>query len=162
MISTNLQKLMNDQIVKELFSSNLYLAMSAHFEAASLRGFGHWMRLQAAEEYTHAMKFYDYLLERGGTVVLGAIDAPVAEFGPPVAIFEEAYAHEQKVTASIHAIYAQAVKEADFAAQSFLDWFVTEQVEEEANAQEIVERLRLGGDSGAALLMLDAEMKGRE
>ena len=136
--------------------------MAAHFEAASLRGFGHWMRLQAAEEYTHAMKFYDYILERGGEVVLGAIDAPAAEFGPPLAIFEEAYAHEQKVTASIHTIYVQAVKEADFAAQAFLDWFVTEQVEEEANAQEIVDRLRLAGDSGAALLMLDAEMKGRE
>ena len=161
MISATLQDAMNAQITKEFYASQLYLAMSVRFEAANLRGFAHWMRVQSEEEREHALRFLDYVIEREGVVELGAIDAPPAEFGSPLDIFRQALGHEQKVTASINAIYAQAIKENDYAALSFLQWFVTEQVEEESNATEMIDRLALAGDNSAALLMLDGEMKAR-
>jgi ferritin len=161
MMSAAVLDAMNQQIVKEFYASNLYLAMSAHFEAASLRGFGHWMRVQSEEEREHALRFFDHILERGGSVELGAIEQPPAEFGNPIDIFRQALEHEQKVTASINSIYAVAVRESDYASQVFLQWFVNEQVEEEANATEMIERLAMAGDDRAALLMLDAEMKSR-
>ncbi|MBK8049236.1 MAG: ferritin [Anaerolineales bacterium] len=161
MISETLQKAMNAQVTKEFYASQLYLAMSAHFEAVNLRGFAHWMRVQSDEERGHALRFFDYVLERGGSAELGAVDAPPAEFGAPIEIFKEALGHEQKVTASINAIYALALKENDYAAQAFLQWFVSEQVEEEANATEMIDRLHMAGDNSAALLMLDSEVKAR-
>jgi ferritin len=146
---------MNEQIKHELYSAYLYLSMAAHFESANLPGFASWMRIQAKEEQEHAMKFFDHILERGGKVTLQSIDQPPVEFGLPTAIFEEVLAHEQKVTARIHLLYKLAVKEEDFASQVFLNWFVSEQVEEEKNATEILETLRMIGDKSNAIFQLD-------
>ena len=146
---------MNDQINKELYSSYLYLSMAAYFEDKNLPGFAHWMRIQEAEEREHAMKFYDFILERGGKVTLKAIDAPKTEWKSTLEVAEEVAAHEAKVTASIHALYELALKEKDYPAQVMLQWFITEQVEEEKNAAEIVANLKLIEDRGTAVLMLD-------
>lgn len=161
MLSQSVQLLLNQQVAKELYASNLYLAMSGHFAEANLMGMANWMRIQSEEERGHALRFFDFVIDREGQVEVGAVDQPPAEFGNPVEIFAQALEHERKVTASINAIYAQAVKNDDYATQIFLQWFITEQVEEEASAAEMVERLKMAGDDRAALLMLDAEMKGR-
>lgn len=151
----SIQTALNEQITAEFFASYLYLAMSAHFTAENYDGFAHWMRAQAEEELQHAMRLYDYLLERGGHVVLGAVDAPPKEFGTPVEIFEAALAHERTVTASIHEIYGLARAKKDFATEIELQWFVTEQVEEEDTAQKAVEQLRRAGGESSAILLLD-------
>lgn len=161
MLSTAVQNLLNQQISKEFYASQLYLAMSGHFKEANLDGFAHWMRVQSDEERGHALRIFDFVLGRNGSVELGAIDQPPSEFGAPVEIFGMALQHEQKVTASINAIYAQALAENDYPSQIFLQWFINEQVEEEANATAMVDRLAMAGDNKAALLMLDAEFKGR-
>lgn len=161
MLNQTIEKLLNQQIAKELYASNLYLAMSGHFAQANLKGMATWMRVQSEEERGHALRFFDFVIDREGQVEIGAIDQPPTEFGAPVEIFKQALEHERKVTASIHNIYAHAVQEADYATQVFLQWFINEQVEEEASATEMVERLTMAGDDRAALLMLDAEMKGR-
>ena len=158
MLSKTIQDAMNEQIKNELYSAYLYLSMSAYCEAANLPGFAHWMRVQAQEEVAHAMKFYDFIYERGGRVVLQAIDQPPVEFQSPLNVFEQTLEHEQKVTALIHDLYTLAVQEKDYASQAFLQWFVTEQVEEEASATQIVETLKMIGDKGHALLMLDREL----
>jgi ferritin len=158
MLSKTLQDAMNEQIKNELYSAYLYLSMSAYCEAANLPGFAHWMRMQAQEEVDHAMRFYEFIYERGGRVVLQAIDQPPVEFQSPLHVFEQTLAHEQKVTAMIHDLYALAVQEKDYASQVFLQWFVTEQVEEEDSATQIVETLKMIGDKGHALLMLDREL----
>jgi ferritin len=158
MLSNRLQDAMNEQIKNELYSAYLYLSMSAYCDAANLPGFAHWMQMQAQEEQAHAMKFYEFIYERGGRVVLQAIDQPPVEFQSPLAVFEETLEHEQKVTAMIHDLYALAVEEKDYASQAFLQWFVTEQVEEEASATQILETLNMIGDKGHALLMLDREL----
>ncbi|MDP9379565.1 MAG: ferritin [Chloroflexota bacterium] len=162
MLTKSLEDLMNDQIANEMFASNQYLAMSAYFEDLSLPGFARWFRLQAEEEREHAMKFYDFIHDRNGRTRLQAIGQPLIEFGSPLGVFEKALAHEQKVTAQINNIYATAVRENDFASQAFLNWFVTEQVEEEKNAQQLIDTLRLIGDRGDALVMLDRELGARE
>jgi len=120
------------------------------------------MRVQAQEEEAHAMKFYGFIYERGGRVVLQAIDQPPVEFQSPHAVFEQTLEHEQKVTAMIHDLYALAVQEKDYASQIFLQWFVTEQVEEEASATQILETLKMIGDKGHALIMLDRQLDRRE
>jgi len=150
-----IQDALNQQINAELNSAYIYLAMSAHFAEQSFDGFAHWMRKQAGEELGHAMKLFDYVLERGGHVELTAVAGPAKKFGTPLKIFETALAHEKKITAMIHALYDLARKKADYATENALNWFVTEQVEEEDNAGRAVERLGLAGDSTAALLMLD-------
>jgi ferritin len=157
-LSNRLQEAMNEQIKNELYSAYLYLSMSAYCDAANLPGFAHWMQMQAQEEQAHAMKFYEFIYERGGRVVLQAIDQPPVEFQSPLAIFEQTLEHEQKVTAMIHDLYALAVEEKDYASQAFLQWFVTEQVEEEASATQIVETLKMIGDKGHALIMLDRQL----
>ncbi len=162
MLSKTLLDEMNEQIKHELYSAYLYLAMSAQSEAMNLPGFAHWMRLQAQEEVGHAMRFYNFIHDRGGRVVLQAIDQPPVEFASPLAMFEQTLEHEQKVTARIHHIYSLAVQEKDFASQSFLDWFVDEQVEEEKSASQILETLKMIGDKGHALVMLDRELGKRE
>lgn len=162
MLSKNVLTAMNEQVNHELFSAYLYLSMAAHFEAINLGGFASWMRVQAGEEQEHALKFFDYILDRGGKVALQAIDQPTVEFGSPVAVFEEVLAHEQKVTALIHKLYELAVKENDYASQLFLGWFVTEQVEEEKNASSIVDTLKMVGDRGIALHRLDHELGERK
>jgi ferritin len=157
-----MQDALNGQITKEFYASQLYLAMSAHFEALNLRGFARWMRSQSEEEREHALKLFDFILERGGAVELGAIEQPPSEFGAPVEIFQASLAHERHVTASIHNLYGQAAAENDYASQVFLHWFIDEQVEEESNAAGMIDRLLMAGDNKAALLMLDSEVKSRE
>jgi len=155
MITKTMQDAINDQINKELYSSYLYLSMAAYFEDKNLSGFAHWMRVQESEEREHAMKLYDYLLERGGKVALKAIDAPKTEWTSTLEVAEEVAAHEAKVTASIYALYETALKEKDYPAQIMLQWFISEQVEEEKNAAEIVANLKLIEERGTAVLMLD-------
>jgi len=161
MLSEAIQDAMNEQIKNELCSAYLYLSMSAYCESVNLPGFAHWMRVQAQEETTHAMKFYDFICERGGRVVLQAIDQPPVKYESPLDVFEKTLEHEGKVTAMIHNLYALAVQENDYASQVFLQWFVTEQVEEEQSAAQIVDTLKMIGDKGHALLMLDRELRQR-
>ena len=156
-----MQAALNSQIKAELDSAYLYLSMAAHFEAVNLGGFAKWMRLQAKEEQGHAMRIFDFVVERGGRVVLEAVDKPQTDFGRPVEVFQQVLEHERKVTGLIHDLYAMAQSEKDYASQVMLHWFIEEQVEEESTAEGIVERLRLAGDAGAALLLLDRELGAR-
>jgi ferritin len=149
---------MNEQIKNEVFSAYQYLSMAAFCEAENLPGFAHWMRAQAREETEHAMKFYDFILDRNGRVVLQGIDGPLVEFGSPLEVFEKALEHERRVTAMINDLYGLAARENDYAGQTFLQWFVTEQVEEEKNAGEVLETLRMVGDKSEALFLLDREL----
>ena len=158
MISEKMEKAINSQINAELYSSYLYLSMSAWFSDHSLDGCAHWMRAQAQEELVHAMKFYDYLIERGGKVVVSGIDAPPTTWKSPLDVFEYTYSHEQKVTGLIHDLVNQAISEKDHATTTFLNWFVSEQVEEEASADEIVQKLKLIKDSSSGLFMIDREL----
>lgn len=158
MLNKAIQDAINEQVKNELYSAYLYLSMSAYFEAVNLPGFAHWMRLQSQEEVSHAMKYFDFISDRGGRVVLQAIDQPPVEFQSPLDVFQRTLEHERKVTAMIHRLYELAVKENDYATQTELQWFITEQVEEEKRAHEIVERLKMIGDQGAALLMLDRQL----
>jgi ferritin len=135
--------------------------MAAWFEEKNYRGMGHWMRTQAQEEYGHAMKFYGYVIDRGGTVLLTAIDGPPTGWSSPLKAFEDAYKHEQKVTSLINAIVDIAVKEKDHASNAFLQWFVTEQVEEESSANDVVQKLKLAGDRGGWLFLVDRELAQR-
>ena len=161
MLNPTVQQALNDQVQKELHSAYIYLSMAAYFEAENLPGAAHWMRHQAEEEQEHAMKIFDFLNDRGGRVALQAIGAPPATFASPLAVFEAAYAHEQKVTQSIHDLYALAVQEGDYPTQVMLQWFIDEQVEEEKNASAIVAQLHMVGDSPAALFMIDRQLAAR-
>jgi len=161
MLSKTMQDAVNEQIKNELYSAYLYLSMSAHCEAANLPGSAHWMRLQTQEEMSHAMKLFDYVNDHGGRVVLQAIDRPPADFKSLLDIFQQVLEHEQKVTGMIHQLYDLAVKENDYATQVELQWFITEQVEEEKNASGIVEHLKLIGDHAGALFMMDRQLGAR-
>jgi ferritin len=161
MINKTMQDAMNDQINRELYSSYLYLSMAAYFEDKNLSGFAHWMRVQEAEEREHAMKFYDFIVERGGRVTLKAIDAPKTEWKSTLEIAEEVVAHEAFITASIYTLYETALKEKDYPAQIMLQWFISEQVEEEKNAAEIVANLKLIEERGTAVLVLDHQLAKR-
>ena len=160
-MNDDVRRAINEQINRELYAAYLYLSMAAHFEAEALEGFAHWMRLQAQEEQGHAMRLFDYLLERGARVELGAIEAPPTSFGSPLSIAEQALEHERKVSEQIDRIYALATERGDFATQVHLQWFLTEQVEEESSGEKMVERLRMAADSRAALLILDREVAAR-
>jgi ferritin len=162
MLSKAIQKALNEQLNAELYSSYLYLSMSAYFEAANLPGFAHWMRVQAREEEGHGMKFYEHIVDRLGRVKLQAVECPPAEWDSPLAAFEAALEHERLVTGRIDDLVKLACKEVDNAAAAFLQWFVTEQVEEEAQADKVVRQLERIGDAAAPLLMLDAVMAKRE
>ena len=161
MIGKAMQDAMNEQINREFFSSYLYLSMAAYFEARNLTGFGHWMRLQAEEERGHAMKLYNFILDSGGQVRLKGIDAPATEWKSNLEVAEQVAEHEAKVTASIHNLYEIALKEKDYASQIMLQWFISEQVEEEKNAAELVAKLRLIEERGTAVLMLDHRLSKR-
>jgi ferritin len=161
MISKTMQAALNDQIKHEYYSSYLYLSMSAHFDAANLSGFAHWMRAQSREELGHAMKFFGYVNDQGGRVTLQAIDQPPVEFGSPLAVFKAVLEHEQKVTSLINGLAALAAKENDYATSGMLQWFINEQVEEEKNAVQIVEELKLVGESGASLFLVDRQLAAR-
>ena len=162
MIAKKVQDALNEQINAELYSAYLYQSMAADFLAKNLKGFAHWMEIQAKEEQGHAKKMFDFLVERGGRVALKAIAAPPQEWKSPLAVFEESYAHEQKVTGLIGKLVDLSRSEGDHAAEVFLSWFVTEQVEEEANASEIVEKLKLVKDSAQGLFMMDSPLAQRE
>ena len=155
MLNTNLLNAMNEQIGKEIESAYLYLSMAAHFEAGNWPGFAQWMKTQNHEEWGHAMKFFDFIIARGGRVVLPAIAQPQSAFKSHLAIFEQTLGHEKQVTASIHHLYDLALECKDYASQVFLQWFITEQVEEEKNAAEIVAQLELIEGRGTAIMMLD-------
>lgn len=161
MLNPTVQQALNDQVQKELHSAYIYLSMAAYFEAENLAGAASWMRQQASEEQAHAMKIFDFIIDRGGRAALQAIDAPPADFASPLAVFQASYAHEQKVTKSIHDLYALAVKEGDYPTQVMLQWFIDEQVEEEKNASAIMAQLQMVGDSPAALLMIDRQLAAR-
>lgn len=148
----------NRQINREFFAAYLYLAMSAEFDRRSLDGFAAWMRAQAREELDHAMRLVDHVLERGAKVELDAVAKPEADFDTPLEAFEEALEHESRVTEWIHQLYDLAVEHHDHPAQLVLEWFVTEQVEEEDSVGTVVDQLRMAGDNQAATLMLDREL----
>ncbi len=162
MIGGKAQAALNEQIVQELYASQYYLSMSAHFERTGYPGFARWMRVQSDEEREHALRIFDFVNDREGRVVLDRIDAPPSEFGTPLEAFQAALAHERKVTALIGQLYRLAVEEADYPTQVMLQWFVNEQVQEEKVASDIVDRLRLAGEDTSALLLLETELGKRE
>jgi ferritin len=158
MINEKIMAALNQQLNAELYSSYLYLSMSAYFETKNLKGFANWMRVQAQEELMHAMKFYGYINGRGGRVTLTKIEGPPTQWDSPRAVFEHVYQHEQKVTGLINNLVDVALSESDHATNNFLQWFVAEQVEEESSADGIVQKLKLIGDAGEGLFMIDQEL----
>ena len=158
MLNQKIQDALNQQINAELSSAYLYLAMAAEFDVQNLPGMARWMRAQSQEEVKHAMKLYEFINQRDGRVTLGQINAPKVEWKCPREAFEVAYRHEQYITGRINDLVNLAEGEKDHAATSFLQWFVNEQVEEEAAALAIVEKLKLAGDSGVVYLMLDSQL----
>jgi len=158
MLKKKILKTLNDQINAEMFSSYLYLSMESYFQSISLKGFAAWMRVQAQEEMMHAMKFYDFVNERGGKVTLEAIAKPETTWATPLAAFEAVLKHEEHVTSLINNLVDLAISEKDHASNNFLQWFVAEQVEEEASASEVVEKLKLIQDNPSGLFMVDAEL----
>jgi ferritin len=162
MITKSIQNAINEQINKEFYSSYLYLSMAAYFDDNNLPGFAKWMHIQADEEREHGMKFFEHLLERGGKVELKPIAAPQTQWHTNLDVFKQVQEHEAAVTASIYALYELALKEKDYPLQVVLQWFITEQVEEEKNAAEIVQQLELIDARGTAVLMLDHQLGKRE
>jgi ferritin len=156
-LTKEIAQALNDQINLELASAYAYLGMSAYFEHEGYTGFAAWMRLQGREENGHADRFFKYLLDRDGKVELQAIEKPRIHFKSPLEAFEASLAHEEKVSASINRVYELAAAHKDYATQSFLKWFLDEQVEEEKTVTEIINRLKLVGDSAGGLMQLDAE-----
>lgn len=161
MISEKLEKAFNVQINKEFYSEYLYLSMQAYFERLNLKGFVNWMSVQVQEERAHAMGMFDYLNQRGGSVILEAIEKPEVDWKSPLDVFENVLKHEEYVTASINELMDAAEEVKDRAAMSFLNWYLKEQVEEEDNADQVLATLKLIGDDKKALLMLDKELAAR-
>lgn len=161
MLSQKMTEALNAQINAEIYSAYLYLSMATWFEEQQLPGFANWMRVQAKEEMTHALRFHNFVNDRGGRVKLAAIDGPPTDWDSPLAVFEATLAHEQKVTGLINDLMALAVKENDFASQGMLQWFVDEQVEEEANATDLVGKMKLMQDAPGGLFMLDKDLAAR-
>lgn len=155
MLSKKMVQAINDQIGYEFYSAYLYLAMSAHFESQNMKGFAAWTRARFTEEQTHALKFFDYVNDRGAAVELPAIAKPDRTWRSNLQVFQDVLEHERSVTARIHKLYEQALAEKDYPTQAMLQWFITEQVEEEKNATEIIEQLKLIDARGTAVLMLD-------
>jgi len=155
MISESIQKAINDQIKAEFDSCYLYLSMAAYCESCNKKGFAKWFPKQAEEQKGHAYKLYDYLIDRGGRVILKGLDTPQAEFKSMLDVYQQTLDHEREVTKRINNIYDMAVREKDFATQEHLNWFVKEQVEEEASATEILERIKLVEDRPGSLVYLD-------
>jgi ferritin len=161
MISSKMVAALNDQIKHEQYSSHLYLAMAAWSESQNLKGFGHWLRIQADEERGHAVKILDYLLDLGASVALKGLDQPPADFKSVQKLFDDVLEHEKKISDLINKLYAQAVEEKDYRTQIFLQWFVTEQVEEEANVTEIRQKLVEIGEKTSGIYWIDKELKKR-
>lgn len=162
MIGKKVEDALSTQINLEQYSAQLYLAMSAHCESRSFRGFGHWLRLQAEEETKHAMKLVAFVLDRGGALRLGAIAAPPVDFGNMVQVFEKILEHEKSITAKINALFELARAEKDHASEIALQWYVTEQVEEEANVGQILDQLRAVGEQGGGIWYLDSNLGKRQ
>jgi ferritin len=162
MMQDTVQAAMNEQIKHELQSAYLYLSAAGYFDSINFSGSAHWMRVQSREEVSHALKLFTFIHDRGGRVVLQALDQPPGDFQSPLDAFTRALQHEQQVTAQIHQLYALAVQEQDYPTQVLLQWFISEQVEEEKSASRIVEELKMIGDSSSALLLLDRELEARQ
>lgn len=161
MISKKMEKALNEQVNAELFSAYLYLSMEAYFKSLNLNGFANWMRVQTQEEVVHATKIYEFINERAGRITLKAIDGPETEWDSPLAVFKAAYEHEQKVTGLINDLVNLAIEEKDHASNTFLQWFVNEQVEEEASADQVVQQLKLMEKAPGGLFLLDRELAQR-
>ena len=158
MISKKMEEALNGQVNAELYSAYLYLSMESYFKSLNLNGFANWMRVQTQEEVAHAMKIYDFINERGGRVTLKPIEGPQTEWDSPLAVFEAVYVHEQKVTGLINDLVDLAIKEKDHATNTFLQWFVNEQVEEESSANEVVQQLKMMENAPGGMFMLDREL----
>lgn len=161
MIPTKLEQELNKQINAEFYSAYLYLSMSSYLSSINLNGFANWMYVQYQEEQAHAMKMYTYVIERGGRVILEQIEKPVTEWNGVIEVVEEVLKHEQKVTSLINSLMKVAYEQNDYASISFLQWFIDEQVEEEANVDKILQELKLSEGKGTTLLMLDREANTR-
>jgi ferritin len=158
MIGKKIQDALNAQITLEQYSAQLYLAMGAHCEGRSFRGFAHWLRVQAQEETKHALKLVDFLLDRGGKLELASISAPPSDFGSVTQVFEKILEHEKSITVKIGALFELSRAEKDYASEITLQWYVTEQVEEEANVGQIVDQLKAVGEQGGGIWYLDSKM----
>lgn len=161
MLSAKMQKALNTHLNEEMYSSYLYLSMASYFDEKNLKGFANWMRLQSNEEQMHGMKFFDYILQKGGKVTLLPIDGPKTSWKNIMEVFKDTLKHEQKITGLINKLVESAIQEKDYATHTFLQWFVTEQVEEEANVEEILQKLEMIGDNKSGLYMLDNELGSR-
>ena len=161
MLSQKMLKALTEQVNKEMYSAYLYLSMSAHCSHVGLDGFANWFMVQYQEENLHAMKIYSYINGQGEKVVLQTIEQPPSEFGTPLEMFHATLKHEQFITRSIHELVTLALEEKDYATQIFLQWFVTEQIEEESNDNEIISKLKLIGDNTSSLFVLDKELSVR-
>lgn len=161
MLSKEMEGALNAQVNAEFYSATLYLAMAGWFAERNLPGFAHWMRIQFQEEQIHALRLFDYILDRGGKPELRALVAPPRDWANALAVFEQTLAHEREVTASINRLVDLAIKQSDHASNAHLQWFVSEQVEEEASAEALVQQLRLVGEAGQALFMMDRELSQR-
>ncbi len=161
MLSPKMQAALNAQINAEYYSSYLYLSMAAYAESMNLKGLANWFRVQAQEELGHAMKFFDFVADRSGRVTLTSIDGPPTDWASPVAAFEAALTHERHISSLINKLVDLALAESDHATNNFLQWFVAEQVEEEATADGIVQQLRLVKDAPGGLFLLDRELSQR-
>ena len=161
MVNEKMEAALNAQLNAEVYSGYLYLSMAAYFEDIDLAGFANWMRVQAEEELEHGMKFYDYIIRRGASVTLEAIEKPQTEWESPLAVFEHVLSHEQMVTGLINDLVDLAIEERDHATNNFLQWFVEEQVEEEENAMEMLAKVKLAGDNNSIIYTLNEEFAGR-
>jgi ferritin len=158
MIGKKIQDALNAQITLEQHSAQLYLAMSAHCEGRSFRGFAHWLRVQAQEETKHAMKLVEFVVDRGGRLALAAIAAPPSEFGGITQVFEQILEHEKGITGRINALFELSRAEKDYASEIALQWYVTEQIEEESNVGQILDQLKAVGEQGGGIWFLDSKM----
>lgn len=158
MLREKMEKALNEQLNAEMYSAYLYLSMSAHFKGVNLNGFANWMMVQAQEEMEHAMKFYNFIQERGGTITLKSIDGPPTSWDTPLTVFEAVLEHEQKVTGLINDLVDLSIAEKDHASNIFLQWFVTEQVEEEDNADDAIKQIKMVENDKSGLFMLDREL----
>ncbi|MCO4782599.1 MAG: ferritin [Candidatus Cloacimonetes bacterium] len=158
MLSESMLKAINEQLNFELFSANVYLSMSAYFKRNALNGFAHWMSLQAQEEFEHAMKIFNYICNKGGKVEISAMDAPTSEWNGPLDVMQYTLIHEQEVTSRINNLFKVAHESNDHSTSVFFHWFIEEQVQEEAEVSEIIDKLVLVGDSSQGIFMIDDKL----
>jgi len=161
MLTARIERELNKQLNREFFSAYLYMSMAAYFQSVDLLGFSNWMQIQAKEELFHAEKFYTFIHERNGKVVLEELGKPQTEWESPLAAFENSLAHEVFITSSLNELVNASLEEKDHATNIFLQWFITEQIEEESNATEIIRKLKLMKDAPGGMYMLDKELAAR-